>query len=215
MKLALVVIGDGRDVYLNETMRSIKEHVLHPISARCMVNDEADPAWCDHLNDTYPDWAITHTGRKGMAGAVQAGFDLALSFDPDYTLWVEEDMQLIAPLPIREAADRLVHDISLAQMLFKREATPFDGTDDIITGMFDRCPTATQHLSYATQDYIFSMNPSLIPRWVMELGYDKGNEAGMTEKLRALGCKFGVWGRPGDPPLVRHIGAMRTAAWQL
>lgn len=215
MKLAALVIGDGRHTYLNEATRALRDNVLHPISARLMINDEADPGYCDWLDTTYPDWAIVHTGRKGMAGAVQAGFDLALKFDPDYTLWVEEDMQLIGRLPIREAADRLDHDRTLAQMLFKRETTPFDGTDDIITGMFDRCPTATQHLSYATQDYIFSMNPSLIPRWVMELGYDKGNEAGMTEKLRALGCKFGVWGRPGDPPLVRHIGMLRSEGWAL
>lgn len=216
MKLAVLVCGDGRREYLAQSLLAIRDNVLHPINARLMINDEADPAYCAYLDTTYPEWKIVHTGRVGMAGAVQAGFDLALAHDPDCVLWVEDDMVLTRQLPLREAAQVLDERQHFAQILFKREAVPGDGADDQLQALMDRSSVPMQFSQrYVVQDYIFSLNPCLIPKRILELGYDTDNEAGMTKKLLDKGFVFGVWGHVGDEPYARHIGTTRSDQWRL
>ncbi len=221
MKLAVLVIGDGRPHFLAETVGSIAPNVLHPITARLMVNDEADPAYCAWLDEALPEWEIVHTGRRGMAGAVQAGFDLCLSHDPDYVLWLEEDMALVRPLPIAQAIGVLDAHHELAQMCFKREAIDPSEGDDQLTAIVERAANWGEKASYTWHDYIFSMNPCLIPKRVLELGWPSGplgigNESGMTYKLTQSGYVFGQWGHRGDAPWARHIGyAVRSVGYRL
>lgn len=220
MKLVVVVIGDGRGEYLARTMSSLS-HVNHPIYARIMVNDEADPMYCASLDVEYPEWEIHHTGRVGMAGAVQAGFTAALAYEPDFVLWAEEDMTLIDDLPVGKAAavlDRPKND-RIAQMVFKR--APWWGSPDEME-LGDQWAAIkrlahfyTPQDGYSTHDFIFSLNPCLIPRRILELGWDSDNEAGMTRKLLDLGFVFGHWGGLDSPPLVEHIGVDRSQEWSL
>jgi hypothetical protein len=221
MKLTLVVIGDGRGDYLTETVRSIQAHVLYPIQTRIMVNDEADPDYIRAINATYPDFIRVHTGRRGMAGAVQAGFDAAIVTDPDYVLWIEEDMLLTRSLPIGEAIAELEVHRNVAQMCFPREAVDPSEGDDQLAAICRQASFVTDHGVFVAQDFIFSMNPCLIPRRVLEFGWPSGpigvgNEAGMTTKLLNAGYVFGQWGHPGDEPWARTIGyGARSPAWQL
>lgn len=220
MKLVCVLIGDGRGDYLAQTAASLS-HVNHPIHARIMINDEANPIYCSSLDAEYPEWDIRHTGRLGMAGAVQAGFSAALEFDPDFVLWLEEDMVLIDDLPVGAAAaelDRPQND-RIAQMVFKR--LPWWGSPDEMEcgdqwqAIKRLAHFYTPHGPYSTHDYIFSLNPCLIPRRIVELGWDRDNEAGMTKRLLDLGYVFGHWGGLDSPPLVEHIGVDRSQDWQL
>ena len=220
MKLAVVVIGDGRKQYLDQCVPAISANVTHPIYARIMVNDEADPAYCSTLDSEYPEWVHVHTGRVGMAGAVQAGYDAALTFSPDYTLWVEEDMLLTQPLPIADVAQVLgsrrdEDGHRLAQMMFPREPWWNDMEQQHGQwGALQRLSASpTVHGTYLSQDYIFSLNPCLIPRRVLQLGWDADNEAGVTKKLRDDGYVFGVWG--SGETYARHIGHERSGSWRL
>lgn len=220
MKLAVVVIGDGRSKYLSEVVASMK-HILHPVTARIMINDEADPNYCANLNILYPDFSITHTGRVGMAGAVQAGFAAALATDPDYTLWLEEDMVLTNPPPLTAAIHAMEANPTLAQMCFRREAWDPSEGDDQLSAIAAQASFVTVTDSYTIHDFIFSLNPSIIPSRVMRMGWPSGplgigNETGMTYKLLAAGYTFGSWGQPGDgQSWARHIGNERAAGWRL
>lgn len=223
MNVALVVIGDGRGPYLAQTMKSIKEHVLYPLRARIMVNDEADPAYIQEIDSLYFDFIRVHTGRVGMAGAVQAGFSEALSWNPDYVLWVEEDMELINKLPIADALEALQNNDHLAQIMFKREPVehPLEQSlGDVLAATVQNSEWSEVRPTYTAYNSIFSLNPCLIPRRVLEIGWPSGplgigNETGFTKKLLAAGYHFGCWGHVGDPALVRHIGAHRTDTWSL
>lgn len=220
MKLVCVVVGDGRGEYLARTVASLN-HVNHPIYARIMVNDEANPLYCASLDVEYPEWRIHHTGRVGMAGAVQAGFSAALEYEPDYVLWLEEDMLLIDDLPVGAAAAILnsPKNERIAQMVFKR--LPWWGSPDEME-LGDQWQAIkrlahfyTPNAGFATHDFIFSLNPCLIPRRILELGWDVDNERGQTNKLLNLGYVFGHWGGLDSPALVEHIGHERSQEWSL
>lgn len=220
VKLAVVVIGDGRGQYLQQAVQSITSNVLHPITARIMVDDSGDPAYGAELDILYPEYIIIHGGRRGMAGAVQAGFDAALSVDPDYVLWVEEDFILTRQLPIGQAIQVLESHQNLAQMLFQRQPLSEIEDPDVIAGLIASSTTHRVHASYTEHDAIFSMNPCLIPRRVVAMGWPAGplgvgNEAGMTAKLLDAGYSFGVWGHVGDHRYCEHIGAVRSAEYML
>jgi GT2 family glycosyltransferase len=218
VKLAVVVIGDGRGHYLQQAVQSITSNVLHPITARIMVDDSGDADYGAELDVLYPEYLIVHGGRRGMAGAVQAGFDAALSTDPDYVLWVEEDFILVRQLPIGQAIQVMESHHDLAQMMFKRQPLAPDeiAGDDVIAGLTG----IRVHNVYTEHTHIFSMNPCLIPRRVVAMGWPAGplgvgNEAGMTAKLLDAGYRFGVWGHLGDPRYCEHIGAERSAGYAL
>lgn len=221
VNLALVVIGDGRRVYLEQAIRGIQENVLYPVRARIMVDDSGDEEYGAYLDTTYPEFIHVHGGRRGMAGAVQAGFSAVLDHDPDYVLWIEEDMRLIRPLPIEAALKVMQNRPWLAQMCFPREAIDPSEGDDQLAAIVAQAPNSGVEDDYTWQDFIFSMNPCLIPKRVLKLDWPSGpigvgNEAGMTAKLLALGYVFGQWGHVGDPPWARHIGfASRSEGWAL
>lgn len=226
MKLGLVVIGDGRWEYLQACMKAIAPNVLHPITARVMVDDSGDDVYGQRLNESFPEWHIVHGGRRGMAGAVQAGFDAILSHDPDYVLWLEEDMQLLRPLPISEASYALDRHRRVAQMCFRRE--PWWGSPeemaagDQLQAIVNQAAFWDVGDDYTTHDFIFSLNPCLIPADILRMGWvaggiGVGNETGFTRKCLDQGYVFASWGRPGKDvePWVRHIGEQRGAGWSL
>ncbi len=219
MKLGVLVIGNGRE-YLHETVPAIAPNVTSPIWARMMIDDAGDRAWTLDLATRYPEWTIRATGQAGMAAAVQAGFDLAIEHDVDQVLWIEDDMLLLRPLPIAQASAVLDSHHELAEMCFKRE--PFDVSEgsDQLAAICGLAANSGAKATYTWHDFIFSLNPCLIPRRVLELGYPAGplgigNEAGMTTKLLEAGYVFGSWGHVGDPPYARHLGLMRGASWRL
>lgn len=221
MKLSLVVIGDGRGDCLRECVPAIFEHVHVPFHSRVMVDDSGDVEYGQGLDLSYSDFRIVHGGRRGMAGAVQAGFDAVLETEPDYVLWIEEDMILTRPLPVMAAVEELEAHPNVAQMCFPRQAIdPSEGTDQL-AAICAQASFVTKHDRFTAQDFIFSMNPCLIPRRVLEMGWPSGplgvgNEAGMTRKLLDAGYVFGQWGHPGDEPWAYHLGyARRTAGWAL
>ena len=217
MKLALVVVGDGRREYLQQSVPAATRHILHPINARIMVDDSGNPAYGDWLDQTYPEFIHVHGGRRGMAGAVQAGFTAALEHDPDYVCWVEEDMVLLRDLPVAGAAQVLDAIPELAQVTFKRK--PWWGRevdlDDQLAAICEAAPNHGERERYTWHDHIFSLNPCVIPARILKRGWPAGNEAEMTQQLLADGYLFATWGHVGDEPFVEHIGERRGDGWRL
>lgn len=219
--IALLVIGNGRTDFLSQAVRSARDW-LPPVDRLLMVDDSGDLAVRKHLDQTYRDFTITHHHEnQGMAAAVQAGFDMVLDTGAEYVFWLEEDMVLCNRPPLWEAKKVLYESPQLAQMCFRRESTPGNQYEwssgcqlNAITQQASfvyEWPTWTEH------DFIFSMNPCLIPRNVLELGWDADNEAGMTAKLKEKGYRFGSWGHASDGQVwATHVGyAQRAAVWQL
>lgn len=209
MKVALLVIGNGRLQYLHRVVDAALEH-LPEFDYYCMIDDSGDPSVGRELMRNYPDFLLWASPQNtGMAKAVQAGFQLICELGCDYVFWLEEDMLITRPIPFDLAVNALIWEPHIAQMLFQRQpiAEAEIAAGSVIGAMGD----VTERYGFYEQTHIFSLNPCLIPRNVLELGWDPDNEAGMTKKLLDHGFTFGVW----DGQYVEHIGVERGKQWQL
>jgi hypothetical protein len=150
----------------------------------------------------------------GMAGAVRAAWDWALDSGFDYLFHLEEDFRFTAPVPL--FAMRLWLDAHplVAQVLLKRQ--PWSPEEVAVGGFVELNPDA-----YAERDgmtlhrQFFSLNPCLIPRDVLMLGWPDGNEAEFTRICVDRGYSFAIYGAKADPPLVEHVGHERGVGWRL
>lgn len=219
---ALVVIGNGRGDYLEQAVVSASQY-LPDLTTKIMVNDTGNGHYAKHLNRTYGDhfYLIHHAKNMGMAKAVQDGWRAAQLAGCSHVFHLEEDFVLTAPVPIVEMERMLRQRPTLASVTLKRP--PWAGIELQLGDQL----AAICSLSECQADgpltlhrHLFSLNPSLIPRWVIDLGWPSGelgvgNESGMTKKLLDLGCYFSVWGTVEDPPLCEHIGVQRGTEWSL
>lgn len=202
MRLHTIICANSRPDYLKTVLESLEKH--HPDLDPLIVNDD------QHL---------------GMAANVQKGFDAVLATDADYALWIEDDMEILSTMPLDNAMAALDDRPLVAQCCFRRE--PFWGNPaemrhgDQLAAICEQSTSWSYDGTLTTQDFIFSLNPCIIPRRILELGWPAGelgigNETGMTNKLLALGYTFGSWGEPGDGQVfARHIGTTRGPDWKL
>jgi hypothetical protein len=200
--IGCVVVANSRPGYLNQVLGSLDR--FHPELVPVVVNDD------DHV---------------GMAANVQRAWDVFLASDADYLLHMEDDMELVGYLPLRQAALALDEDEFLAQMCFRREPWPGSPLEmqfgDQLAAICAQADDIEVTATHTIHDFLFSLNPSLIPRRIVEMGWPAGplgvgNEAGMTARLRSAGFRFGSWGRYGDGKVwARHIGHLRGAGWAL
>lgn len=194
--IGIVVVSDRGDLYLPDCLRSLEANV--PVLPMGLVNDK------NH--------------RLGMAGAVRAAWDWALDNNLDHLLHVEEDFRFNGPFDPAEAVDVLDADPRLAQVVLKRQ--PWSPEEQRAGGIIESHPADyTDHkdgdLRWVSHQRIFSLNPCLIPRHILELGWPDGNEAEMTSNLVALGYRFAFLGERDDPPRVTHVGVERSVGWRL
>lgn len=225
MTLALLVIGDGRVEYLTETLASARAN-LPAFDHYFMVDDSADTAHARHLDARYPEFTITHhTTKQGLAGAVQTGWQMVLDSDADYVFHLEEDWTFTRPVDI-PAMQRILGLEYLAEITLKRGIEPGNAHEVIAGGFMEADPTPYTELHdselgiWIEHQHLFSLNPSLIPRRTLELGWPSGplgtgNESGFTDRCLDAGKSFAYIGAITDPPAVTHIGARRSPTWQL
>lgn len=230
MNYALVVIGNGRLSYLEKVIDSAFNYLPTP-NHLLMVDDSGNREVANELHRNYPDFTTrSHVHNQGMAAAVQSGFNLVKETDAEYIFWLEEDMELIATPPLEDAVKVLVSHPHLAQMCFRRE--PWWGSPvemqlgDQLAAIASQARTSVAVVNrseiWTEHDYIFSLNPCLIPRVIIDtytwpsgpIGI--GNETGMTNQLLDDKWLFGSWGVPGDGQVwARHLGEERGKQWQL
>jgi hypothetical protein len=204
MTIVTCFVSDRRDLYLPKCMKSYNEHVA-PLD---------HTLW--HLVDD-------HEHQLGMAGAVQAAWDWALSTGADFLLHVEEDFLFHRPVPVEDLITILDNNPQLAQVVLKRQPwSPEEHQAGGIPQLYpDRYDDRECHgIKWLETNWLFSLNPCLIPRRVLELGWPSGpigvgNESGMTEKLVDKGYSFGLYGTREDDPMCIHVGAMRGEGWRL
>src|SRR6187401_328515 len=130
MTIALIVVTDGRADFLAETLAAAYEY-LPPFDYRYIIDDSGNNDYAHWLRGSYSliagqNHGFTvehHNTRRGLAGAVQSGFDMALKTDCDYAFWLEDDMVFKKTPPILEACKMLDKHFELANMGFRRAVT--------------------------------------------------------------------------------------------
>jgi len=213
MSVALLLIGNGRIDYIVQAVNSIKRYLppsQQTFSHRLMVDDSGNPEIADLLDAIYPNFTISHHPTNlGMAAAVQSGFDMVLATDATHVLWQEEDFIWLATPPIDRTIRALDAYPTVAQMLYQRQPlTPSEEEGGTVLSAMN--PFA-DHGQWSEQRHIFSLNPCVIPRHILEHGWPTDNERGMTDELLTANYTFGVW----HNQYVEHIGIERGPAWQL
>lgn len=173
------------------------------------------------MRPTLPVHIVDDRDHKlGMAGAVRAGFAHAVEQCWDYAWWMEEDFRFNGTVPLAEMMVILIRRPHLAQVVLKRQAWSME--ERAVGGIMELHPDDyTDHSAggplceYAEHTRVFSLNPCLIPRRVMMLGWPESNEAGFTETCLHAGYRFAFYGKRAHPPRVTHVGDVRSAGWRL
>jgi hypothetical protein len=217
--VAVCILTDGRD-YLRQAIPSLMANFpWMPSDHTLLINDSADSSHARILLADYPniDRQLHHAHRRGLAGAVRSAWSSALDFDCEFVFHVEDDFLYNCEIPIGRMADMLDGDPTLAQVSLARQ--PVNPEEWIAGGFMQRSPDSYHQCDgYLSHNTVFSFNPCLVPRSVIELCLAEprdGLERGFTDTLLSHGMHFGVYGAMDDAPRVNHIGASRSAGWQV
>lgn len=192
----VVVVSDRGDLYLPECLANIGKVLT---GAQVLLVDD-------------------HEHKMGMAGAVRCGMETAFAEGFEYVLWVEEDFRFNQIPPLESMRVILDRNPRCAQVVLKRQ--PWSVEETLAGGIVEMAPDDYTDREDGDIDWlehrrIFSLNPCLIPRWVLTRGWPDGNEAEQTERLVSDGAHFAFYGKREDPPLVHHVGHQRGEGWRL
>lgn len=193
-------ISDRGDLYLPGCLDSV---------------DRMNVAWdgpCEVVDD--------YEHKLGMAGAVRAAWQWALDSGCDYLFHVEEDFRFLQPVPFDQLVYVLERAPHLAQVVLKRQ--PWNDEEKAAGGIVEcapneyvECKAWGRNITWTEHARIFSLNPCLIPRRVLELGWPDGNEAEFTRRCLDAGYRFAFYGPKFAPPMVEHVGEHRSDGWRL
>lgn len=222
-KIALAVITDGRGEYLKQTIASLSPNLGYGFDGRFLIDDSGDPEYAAWLDDEFPHFKRwSHLDRSGLAASVHSAWILARDSGADFLWHQEDDFTFTGPVDLGAMAGVLDEQSHLAQLSLKRQ--PVNHTEVAAGGFMEVAPWAyidhrdDSGARWVEQEQIFSFNPCLIPRRVLELclaGASDGLERGVTDTLLAAGYRFGILGTITDPPRVTHIGASRSSGWKV
>lgn len=220
--IALAILTDGRAELLEQTLESARDNLKGPITHRIMVNDSGDQDYAAHLRRLAPEFThVTHGQRQGLAAAVQSVWEAALATDADYLFHLEGDWTFNEPVDLEDLVDLLARKPYLAEVVLQRQAL---APSEIEAGGVAAHPDWIQRqdvlAAWVEEESIFSLNPCLIPRHILEIGWPSGplgigNESGFTSACIGRGYRFAFWGHKHDVPIVSHNGTYRAPGWAL
>ena len=220
MKLALLVLTDGRRACLETTLASAVVNLPHP-SVAVMVNDEPNEEWCLWLDSTFgDDFQILHprSGRRGFAGAIQAGWDALSDLDCTHVFHLEDDFTFNLPVPIEAMAEVLDARPHLVQLALRRQ--PWNEAERAAGGIVELHPHDFVEVSDGRSAWLehrrfFTTNPSLYRRSLIDRGWPQGPESEGRFGIRLCedpGVRFGYWGARDSGEWVTHIGDHRAGS---
>lgn len=205
-RVALLVIGDGRDALREDALRSFHARAQ---GGRVVTTVEVD--------DRY------HS--RGFCGAIQQGWRLLgglLDLEPgafQYVFHLEEDWVFERDFDLARMADLLDSRAGLAQVALRRGPETDDeraagGVVETWPDEYDDkaliLPSGDEH-PFLEHSLFFTTNPSLYRVSLMARGWpsEPRCEAVFGDALRAQGWRFAYWGARDSGAWVRHTGKRR------
>lgn len=233
--IALLVMTDGRDHLLEQTIASARENLRGNIVEQWIHADGQVLMHADYLDRQYPDFvqippAWPAGTRRGFGGAIDAAWRcLARHSTADYVFHLEDDFTFNRPVDLDAIAEVLASTPDLAQMALRRQA--WNDAERAAGGVIEQHPDAYTQMVYGDPGRVsrmaywlehtlfFTTNPCLYPRRGRGHGqftvldpWPTGpeSEGRYGIRLREAGYRFGFWGRREDAPWVHHIGETRV-----
>lgn len=192
-KVALMLISDGRDEYLQQCMASAME-MLPTLDYHVHIND---------------------AGHKlGFDGAVREGWARVRETDADYLLWLEQDFTFRRYVDVAAMIRVLEAHPYLVQMALLRQ--PWNAAEREAGGIVEQHPesyTTVQWAGFTWREHrrFFTTNVNLTPRWVFERDWPVG-----AESEGRFGCELFAedeWRRSafwGKTVWIDHLGVERV-----
>lgn len=224
--IALLVLADGREEYLAQTIASARVNLAGPISERWLYAETGDDAYRARLAEAYPEFIrIGEPGpKRGFSGAIQDAWRIMRERSAaEYVLHLEQDFTFNRPLDLSGPAEILADHWYLAQLALRRQ--PWNPQEAAAGGIVEQHPDAYVDCALADHEWLeqrlfFTTNPSLYRRSLCTVAWpDPPHSEGMfTHRLLADGTpeaepgsvRFGYWGPRASTPWVHHIGHVRA-----
>jgi len=216
LEVTLLIFTDGRGELLTQTLQSFDARVVGSdlVTRRIMIDDSANAAYANWLDETFQDYLILHHApRRGFGGAVAHGWD---ALEPcDYVFHLEDDFLFTRDVFLGDLTHLLRVHPQLAQMALVRQAwSPLEKQAGGYVALYADAYTdrETDGLKWLENTRCFTTNPCLYPYALTRRGWiqQPESEGKMTAALRAAGYTFGLMGARTDAPWVEHIGAQRV-----
>lgn len=217
--IALVVITDGRDEWLQETIASARANLLGPIGERWMYDDSGDEAYRAELRKRYPGFHHFDAGpRQGFGGAIRAAWArLRESSTAPLIFHLEQDFTFNRMVNLNAMATVLEQQPHLVQMALRRQ--PWNQSERDAGGIIEQHPDDYAEACDGVNTWLehrrfFTTNPSLYRRDLI-LDHDwpdvEHSEGVFTHQLLAdPDLRFAFWGTRRLPPWVEHVGRDRV-----
>lgn len=210
-RIAVLLIGDGRDEIRSETLTSFAAQVSgYQLGGVVYVDDRRH--------------------SMGFGGAIRHGWEYlsvllgnaqASEQSPpfDFVFHLEEDWAFPAPINVRHLAQILASDIALAQCALRRG--PVNAVERAAGGLVEMWPdeyreagviTPEGAIAFLQHQLYFTTNPSLYRTSLTLLGWPEGerSEEAFTRRCLQHGFSFASFGPRGSPPSIEHLGHERT-----
>jgi glycosyltransferase involved in cell wall biosynthesis len=216
-KVSLVVITDGRQACIAETIPSMRKNLNYNFYEKIIINDSADARYHQYLVSKFPDFnVVSHETRRGLAGAVQSAW-ASISPETDFIFHLEDDFIFNLEVSVEDMIMLLENNSHLAQMALVR-ASVNPPEEEVGGFVFQHLNDYHQKNGFFEHTRLFTLNPCIYPISTVNVGWpDHGGESEFTSKIYSLNndCRFGFYGDIYDKPYVTHIGGRRSDGWFL
>jgi glycosyl transferase family 2 len=215
MKIAWLIMTDGRKDYIHQTIASGSSMLKGPITERWLHDDSGDEGNRQWLQEQFP--AFTHIGqgpRRGFGGAYSFAWKtLAAQSEADFIFNLEDDFTFNREIPLEAMAKVLEENPHIYQMALRRQA--WNSEEIKAGGVIERWPEEFhQENGWISHRLFFTTNPSLYRRSLIETRtYPDVKDSEGHFSISIVDSDpiavFGYWGQKTDAPWVTHIGAQR------
>ena len=226
MSVALLIITDGRDEYLDRTVASAAEHLVGRVDERWMFDDTGDETYRAKLAARHPTFTHIHGGRRqGFGGAIRSAWmQLTARSKAQHVFHLEADFTFNRGVDLPAMVDVLDDNPHLVQLALRRQ--PWNGEEHAAGGIVEQHPEAYHDRTdqagrqWLQHRLFFTTNPCLYRATLCSYGWPSGPQSeghfGQTllrsgsPEVSASLVHFGFWGGRDSGPAVEHIGHTRA-----
>lgn len=224
MTIALLVLTNGRDDLLAQTLDSFDEHVTGNIVRRVLHDDTGDREHLAWLRKEYGrrfHEIIGHNSRLGQDRAINSARGALRrarrSIPFRYVYWLEDDFLHHRDVDLDELARVLDEQTHLLQLSLKRHA--WYAHEKAAGGTLRADPNAYTEVTDGEHTWCehrrwFTHNPNLQRAEILYRQYPLGSQhewrfsRSLCDADRQ--ARFAVWGAQDAEPITEHIGVQRV-----
>jgi hypothetical protein len=221
-KVLLGIIDNKRPDFLDATIASLEENLVYNFFKKVIIDDSGDAEYSKYLENKYSDKydIFSHTVNMGLSGSIRSLWYIANVYNVDYVWHQEGDFTFNQNIDIDSIKSILKDKKTLSQIALKRQ--PVNGEEAAIGGFMQRDrssyePYGKNSIRWIEHRNLFTLNPCLYPKWVVDLGWQAGwGEREFSDLLFSdQYTKCAYLGDIDDEPLISHIGNYRGDNWFL